>query len=107
MIQEIDWWAIAAPLLLVGAGLLALLGATFAPSAGQVLSTGLALLGIGAAALVTWSISEESRVAFCLGAGSAGGDGRASPASSGCSWVVDDVAIVWWFIILAATAMVV
>ena len=78
MIQEIDWWAIAAPLLLVGAGLLALLGATFAPSAGQVLSTGLALLGIGAAALgatmIVWTGFEGfGPLAAVLGLAAAGG----------------------------------
>jgi NADH-quinone oxidoreductase subunit N len=97
MIQDIDWVAIAAPLLLVGAGLLALLADAFVPRAGRSLAVGLGLLGLLGALALTWGLSDESRVAFCLGGERPGG----------CSWVIDDVTVVWWAIILIATGLVV
>ncbi|MGH3506230.1 MAG: NADH-quinone oxidoreductase subunit N [Nocardioidaceae bacterium] len=102
MIQEIDWWAIAAPLLLVGGGLLALMADAFAPRLGRSLGTGLGLLALVAAMGVTWRLNDETRVAFCLGSGDAD-----AGSSAGCSWVVDDVTVIWWAVILGATAMVV
>lgn len=107
MIQEIDWWAVAAPLLLVGGGLLALLGDAFAPRAGRMLGTGLGLAAVVSAMSVTWRLSDETRLAFCLGSGEDGTAASEGSAGSGCSWVVDDVTVIWWFVILVATGLVV
>ncbi len=96
MIQDIDWVAIAAPLLLIGAGLFALVAGAFAPRARGWLPMLVSLAGIAAALGVTASLWREPRVAFCLS-----GD-----SSQGCSWVVDDVTIVWWALMLGATALV-
>jgi NADH-quinone oxidoreductase subunit N len=97
MIQDIDWLAVAAPLLLIGAALLALLGEAFAPRSSRWFGIGVSLLGVAGAVVVTWRLADEPRVAFCL-------DGESRAA--GCSWVVDDVTVIWWTIVLVATALV-
>jgi len=97
-IQTIDWWAISPPLALVGAGLLALLVGAFVPRAGRVLAGVLALAGVVLAGLLTMALVDDQRAAFCLPAG------FEQPVD--CSWVVDDVTLGWWVLILAATAAV-
>ncbi len=96
--QEIDWVAITPPLALVVAGLAALLVDAFAPrfrvGAGLV-----GLTGIAVAVLSTLSMREAPRSAFCFA-----GSGLEVPTS--CSWLVDDVTIAWWLIMLIATALV-
>lgn len=97
--QPIDWPAIAAPVALVVAALLALLVEAFVPrfraAAGAVALAGIAV-GLG----YTVSMREQPRSAFCFAGG-----GLETPTS--CSWLVDDVTVGWWLIILVATALVV
>jgi NADH-quinone oxidoreductase subunit N len=99
MTQAIDWWAVAPPLALVLAGIGALLVEAFIPrvvgAAGAV-----ALGGTGIAFAVAVALRGDSRATFCLG-------GESSGTPNGCSWLVDDVAVSWWLIMLVATAIVV
>jgi NADH-quinone oxidoreductase subunit N len=97
--QTVDWVAITPPLALVVAALVALLADAFAPrfraGAGLV-----SLAGIAVALASTLSMRSEPRSAFCFGSG-----GLELPTS--CSWLVDDVTVAWWLIMLVATALVV
>lgn len=98
MTQSIDWWAIAPPLSLVTAAILALLGDAFAPRARHVLPTLVSVWGVGTGLLYLGTL-DHPRATFCRSS-----DLR-SPTD--CSWVVDHVTTVWWFIILVATALIV
>ncbi|MBA2559814.1 MAG: NADH-quinone oxidoreductase subunit N, partial [Propionibacteriales bacterium] len=98
MTQPVDWAAIAAPLLLVSAAVVALLVDTFAPRVSRRQPCVVALLGIGAAAVFTAALRDERRVTFCLPAR------FEEPVD--CSWVVDDVTLMWWVVVLAATAAI-
>ena len=98
MTQPIDWEAIAPPLALAIAALGALLVEAFAPrirSAAGIVS----LVGIGVALVSTVSMRGEPQSAFCFAGG------LEQPTS--CSWIVDDVTLAWWLIMLVATALVV
>lgn len=97
-IQDIDWWAIAPALTLVGAGLLALLTDTFLPRAGRAFAFAVTLGGVIVAAWLALLLIDDGRAAFCLPAG------LEQPVD--CSWVVDNVTVAWWLIILVATALV-
>jgi NADH-quinone oxidoreductase subunit N len=101
MTQAIDWWAISAPLCLIGAGVLALLADTFMPRWSRwlpcTLSVAGVLLGLGFVA----HLAGTTRVAFCLPRVGLGTVGVAD-----CSWVVDDVSLTWWLIVLASTGLV-
>ena len=80
------------------AALGALLVEAFAPrirSAAGIVS----LVGIGVALVSTVSMRGEPQSAFCFAGG------LEQPTS--CSWIVDDVTIAWWLIMLVATALVV
>ncbi len=96
--QSIDWVAVTPPLALVVAALTALLVDAFAPrirAAAGVVS----LAGIAAAVASTLSMRDAPRSSFCF-AGS-------SELPTSCSWLVDDVTVAWWLIMLVATALVV
>ena len=98
MTQPIVWEAITPPLALAIAALGALLVEAFAPrirSAAGIVS----LVGIGVALVSTVSMRGEPQSAFCFAGG------LEQPTS--CSWIVDDVTIAWWLIMLGATALVV
>lgn len=97
-IQHIDWWAIAAPLALIGGGLLALLVDTFVPRAGRALAFAAALVGVGLAAWFAIVLIDDPRAAFCL-------PSRFEEPID-CSWIVDNVTLAWWLIIIVATALV-
>ncbi len=99
MTQTIDWWAVAPPLVLFLAGLCALLVDAFLPrvvgAAGAV-----AFAGTAVAFGFAVSLRGDDRATFCL----SGGDSE-TPAN--CSWLVDDISVSWWLIMLVATAIVV
>lgn len=97
-IQSIDWWSIAPPLALVGGGILALLVDTFVPRTGRVLAFAAALLGVVVAAWYAVVLIDDPGAAFCLPA-------RFEEAVD-CSWIVDNVTVTWWLVILAATGLV-
>jgi NADH-quinone oxidoreductase subunit N len=94
--QSVDWVAIGPPLALVVAAIVALLADSFLsyrPTAGVV-----SLVGIAVALWMTVATRDEARSTFCFAGGGA-------PTS--CSWVVDDVTVAWWLIMLVATGLVV
>ncbi len=98
MTQAVDWTSIAAPLCLTAASILALLGDAFAARAARWLPTTVSLVGLVAAAAFTAGLYGEERAAFCL------------PASLNqpldCSWLVTDPTLVWWGVVVGATALV-
>jgi NADH-quinone oxidoreductase subunit N len=99
MTQVVDWGPIAPALWLVGGAVVALLLDVTVPSwrrVGPTMVTLVAVVGAFASAL---SLVGDEQTAFCLPAVRDGG-----PA--GCSWVVDDVTLVWWVVVLGATALV-
>ncbi len=103
MTQAIDWFAIAAPLCLVGGALVALLGDAFLPRWSMWLPAAASVGALGAALAFTIALRDEAgdgaRVAFCL---------PGEPGQPGaCSWVVDSATTVWWIVIVGATALVV
>ena len=98
MTQSIDWWAIAAPLCLVAAAVLALLLDAFVPKGSGTLPCAVTLGGVTAALAVTAALRDSERAAFCLPAR------LEEPVD--CSWVVDRVALVWWVIALVACGLV-
>lgn len=93
MTQPVDWWALAAPLCVLGGGVLALIADAVAPRRSRWLPTALAMVGAAAGLGFAIGLAGEAREAFCL----PGGD---------CSWVVDDVTVVWWVLVTAATGLV-
>lgn len=97
--QVIDWWAIAPPLCLVAAAITALLVDAFAPRGSRALPCAISLVGAMAALLASAALSGHSRAAFCLPA-----SGIEQPIN--CSWVVDDVTLAWWLIVLVSTGLV-
>lgn len=98
MSQQVDWIAIAPPLCLVVAAVLALLGDAFAPSTRRWLPTTAGATGV-AAALVVTMVMTRPRATFCL----------RDPSASrvGCSWNVDHVTTVWWVVVLLGTGLVI
>ncbi|MGI8888848.1 MAG: NADH-quinone oxidoreductase subunit N [Nocardioidaceae bacterium] len=96
--QPIDWWAIAPPLCLVTAAILALLVDAFAPRAWRALPCALSVAGVTAALLSSAALTSHSRLAFCLPAG------FEQPVN--CSWLVDEVTLVWWLIVLISTGFI-
>lgn len=98
MIQDIDWWAISAPLVLIGAAVVALLGDAFAPRLGRVLSSLACMTGVIVALGFVAALADEPRVAFCLP--------TPSEQPVDCSWLVDDVTLTWWVIVLVASGLI-
>jgi NADH-quinone oxidoreductase subunit N len=101
MTQSVDWWSISAPLCLVAAAVLALLADTFVPRATRWLPCGLAVLGVVVSLGFVTQLTGETRFAFCLPR-----TGLDTVGVADCSWVVDDVSLTWWVVILAATGLV-
>jgi NADH-quinone oxidoreductase subunit N len=97
MTQDIDWAAVAAPLFLVGAGVLALLVDAFLPRA-RAAACALGVVGVAVAAGVTVGLRHSPRAAFCQPAR------LETPVD--CSWVVDRTCLVWWVVVLLATGLV-
>lgn len=98
MIQDIDWWAVSVPLTLMGAAVVALLGDAFVPRLGRAVSASASAIGVIVALDLVLALVGEPRAAFCL------------PASFeepvDCSWLVNDVTLTWWVIVLVATGLV-
>ena len=70
-------------------------------SRGPAALAGLVSLGgVAVALLSTTAMRGEPRSAFCFGE-------RGLSAPTSCSWLVDDVTVAWWLIMLVATALVV
>lgn len=96
--QAIDWWAVAPPLWLLWAAVSALLVDTFAPRWWRFLPCAISVVGVAMAVLTTVALSSHSRAAFCLPAG------FEQPVN--CSWLVDDITLGWWLIVLASTGLI-
>ncbi len=96
--QAIDWWAILPPLCLVAAAITALLVDAFAPRGWRGLPCAISLLGVLAALFSSAALSSSSRSAFCLPV--------AFEQPINCSWLVDDVTLVWWLIVLMSTGLI-
>lgn len=98
MIQDIDWAAIGPPLALIAGAVVALLGDAFAPRLTRVLPVGVSLVGVAAALVLTASLAGVSRAAFC------------QPSSFerpvDCSWIVDDVSVAWWVLVIVSVGLV-
>lgn len=97
MTQPISWFAVSPPLAVGLSGLLALLVGAFFPSR-RWLPGAVSLVGLGVATGLLVSMSGRTHRAFCLP------DPRFPVA---CSWVVGHVTLVWWLLIVVATALVV
>lgn len=98
MSQSVQWWAITPPLCLFGGAVLALLGDTFRPARRASLPVSVALTATVAASAVAAWLHGSSRATFCLP--------PTGPRPVDCSWVVDDVTVTWWLIVVGATALV-
>jgi NADH-quinone oxidoreductase subunit N len=101
MTQAVDWWAISAPLCLVAAGVLALLLDTFLPRATRWLPCALSVAGVVVGLGFVAHLAGSTRLAFCLPR-----TGLATVGVADCSWVVDEVALTWWVVVLASTGLV-
>ncbi len=98
MSQSIDWQAIAPPLCLVVAGVVALLGDVWWPAARAWLPTSVSLTAVVLALGLTLTMPDPTR-AFCL---------PVSPRRpAGCSWEVDHVTLVWWVVVLLGVGLVI
>ncbi len=102
VVQDIDWHAIAAPLVVaLTAGVVLLADAFLGPPrsrARALVPATLTFLGIVAAAVAAGSLWGQQRTTFCVG-GSADG-----PVP--CSFVVDELTLVFWGIVLFGSAVV-
>jgi NADH-quinone oxidoreductase subunit N len=114
MVQSVDWFAIAAPLVLAGAAVLVLLADAFAPAAVSSRRRGpapvaatLTVLALVGAAVVAAPLWGDPRAPLCVG-GPAGSAGSAGPAGSAgrCSFAVDDFTLVFWGVVLFGTLVV-
>ena len=102
LVQQIDWLAIAAPLVLAVAAVLVLLQAAFAgpprsPRAALVPST-LTVMAVAAATVPASLLWNDPRRTFCVG------DVVAGPPP--CSFEVDRFTLVVWGVVLFGTAVV-
>jgi NADH-quinone oxidoreductase subunit N len=95
--QHIDWAAIAAPLCVAVAALLALAADLVAPAITRWLPCAVSVAG-AAVALSLIAADNESRSAFCVPSQVGGG--------SDCSWQVDDVAVAWWVLVAIGVGLV-
>lgn len=95
--QHVDWLAISPPLCLVVAGVAALLGDAFVPSARRWLPSAVSLVGVTIGLGLALAMSQP-RSTFCL-RGSSG-------EPIGCSWTVDHVTVVWWVVVLLGAGLV-
>ncbi|CAA9367457.1 MAG: NADH-ubiquinone oxidoreductase chain N [uncultured Nocardioidaceae bacterium] len=102
MTQAIDWWSIAAPLCLVSAALVALLGDAFVPAASRWLPAAASLGGCAGTLAFAVSLVDRERTAFCLAGGPPGEQGQRLD----CSWLVTNPTLVWWGAVAGATAVV-
>jgi len=99
MTQSIDWWAIAAPLSLTAASIVALVGEAFIARAARWLPSAVSLVGTLLALASTAVVAGDGRATFC----------SAAPLdrAQSCSWLVSDTTVVWWVVMLVATQLVV
>jgi len=96
--QSVDWWSIAAPLCALAGAVGALVVDAFTPRLSRWLPSVVGLTGLVASAGFVMASYDEPRAAFCL------------PTTLGrpqdCSWLVADPTLIWWTVVLAATALV-
>lgn len=94
-VQDVDWAAIAAPVTLAGTAVVVLLVDAFAGPDRRTsrLSAVLTVLGVAGAAVPALLLWADPRGTFCI-------------ADAGCSFVVDDLTLVFWGITLFGTAVV-
>lgn len=93
-VQAIDWLAIAPPLIVAVTAVLVLVVDAFAGRSRLPLGGALSLAGLLAAGAAGWSLAGEERSTFCLPDG-------------GCSFVVDDLTVGFWAVVLIGTVVTV
>jgi NADH-quinone oxidoreductase subunit N len=100
--QTIDWFAVAPPLVTACTAVVVLLADAFAGPARTprraLLPAVLTLAGVAAAAVLASALWEEGRATFCV-----------APDLGGplpCSFVADQLTLVFWFVVLFGTAVV-
>jgi NADH-quinone oxidoreductase subunit N len=98
-VQSIDYLAVAAPLLVALLALAVLVADAFLPAARQHVAGWLSVAGLVAAAALLLPLVGERRTTFCVP-----GRGLALPA---CSYVVDDLTLVFQALVLAGAVVVV
>ena len=98
-VQSVDWLAIGPPVAAALAAALVLVADLFLPAARRRLLGWVALAGLGVAALPLLRLAGEPRETFCV----PGGAGRLPE----CSYVVDDLTLVFQLVTLAGAAVVV
>ena len=97
--QDIDWLAIAAPLLVALLALALLVLDAFLPRRRREVTGWLAAAGLGGALALLGPLVGERRETFCVP-----GDGLVLPS---CSYVVDDLTLVFQALVLAGALVVV
>jgi NADH-quinone oxidoreductase subunit N len=101
-LQTIDWWAIAAPLVLAATAVLVLLVDAFAgpPRSyrAALVPSALTLLGVLAASVPAAALWNDPRSTFCIV--------RAMAGPAPCSFAVDRFTLVFWGVVLFGTAVV-
>jgi NADH-quinone oxidoreductase subunit N len=98
-VQSIDYLAIAAPLLVALVALAALVADSFLPAARRHVTGWLSAAGLAVAAALLVPLVGERRTTFCVP-----GRGLELPA---CSYVVDDLTLVFQALVLAGAVVVV
>jgi NADH-quinone oxidoreductase subunit N len=96
--QHVDWWALAAPLAVAAAGLLALTADLVAPRLTRTLPCLLSVVGAVVGLALVAGDGGASRAAFCVPSD------FAPPAD--CSWQVDHVTVAWWVLVLVGVGLV-
>ena len=101
-LQTIDWWAVAAPLVLAVTAVLVLLADAFAgpprSHRAALVPSALTLLGVLVAAVPAVSLWGDPRSTFCIV--------RPMGGPAPCSFAVDRFTLVFWGVVLFGTAVV-
>jgi NADH-quinone oxidoreductase subunit N len=98
MTQHVDWAAIAAPLCVAVAALLALAVDLAVPRLTRWLPCAVSVAG-AAAALALIALDNESRSAFCV-------PSQVTAGGLDCSWQVDGVTFAWWVLVAIGVGLV-
>jgi NADH-quinone oxidoreductase subunit N len=93
MTQHVDWWAIAAPLCVAVAALVALGADLVAPRMSRVLPCMVSVVGVVVGLGLVAGDGGDARQAFCVPSGD-------------CSWQVDEITVAWWVLVLVGVGLV-
>jgi NADH-quinone oxidoreductase subunit N len=98
MTQHVDWPALAPPLCVAVAALLALAADLVVPRLGRVVPCAVAVMGC-ALSLLVLALDHGPRQAFCVSSPITGG-------TPDCSWQVDDFTVAWWVLVAASALLI-